>query len=48
MSEQTVAESIKFQLEFMVFMLQCDRTEEADKAFNKAIELTQQLIDEGK
>lgn len=45
MSEQTVAEKIKFNLEFMCFMLQCGRDEEADKAYNKAMELTQELID---
>ena len=48
MSEQTVAENIKFNLEFMCFMLQCGRDEEANNAFDKAMQAVQKLIDEGK
>jgi len=48
MSEQTVAENIKFNLEFMCFMLQCGRDEKANDAFEKAMQGIQQLIDEGK
>ena len=47
-TEQTVAEKIKFNLEFMCFMLQCGRDEEANNALDKAMKGIQQLIDEGK
>ena len=47
-TEMTVAESVKFSLEFMQLMLQCGRDEMAVKGFNKAMKGIQQLIDEGK
>lgn len=48
MSEQTVAENVKFNLELMCFMLECGRNEEANNALYKAVQGVEKLIDEGK
>jgi aconitase B len=48
MSEQTVAENIKFNLELMCFMLECGRDDEANNSLYKAMQSVEKLIDEGK
>jgi hypothetical protein len=45
MAEQTIAEKIQFQLQFMGMMGMCGRAEMADKAYIKAQELTAELIE---
>ena len=39
------AAKIKFQLEFMAFMMQCGRDQEATAAFNKAMALCNEMIE---
>ena len=39
------AAKIKFQLQFMAFMMQCGRDEEATDAFNKAMALCNEMIE---
>ena len=36
--EQSLGNRLKFKLEFMIMMLNCDRTEEAGKMYNQLIE----------
>jgi hypothetical protein len=36
--EQTTGNRLKFKLEFMIMMLNCDRTEEAGKMYDQLIE----------
>lgn len=45
--ERTTAEVLQFRLQFMAVMLMAGRTEEADAAYQQALELAQQLIDNG-
>ena len=45
--EQTTAEVLQFRLQFMAVMLMAGRTEEADTAYQQALELVQDLIDAG-
>lgn len=45
--EPTLAEQLLFRLQFMVMMIECGRDKEANESFQKAQELTQQLIDAG-
>lgn len=40
---KTLKERIKFQLEFMLFMLQVDRMDEANSAWANALELIDQI-----
>ena len=45
MAEQTIAEKIQFQLQFMGIMKMCGRADAADTAYVKAQELTAELIE---
>lgn len=45
MAEQTIAEKIQFQLQFMGIMKMCGRDDAADTAYVKAQELTAELIE---
>ena len=36
--KQSTGNRLKFKLEFMIMMLNCDRTEEAGKMYNQLIE----------
>lgn len=46
-TEQTTAQNLQFQLQFMGYMAMAGREEERDNAYVKAQELAQKLIDEG-
>ena len=46
-NNQTTAQQLQFQLQFMGFMSMAGRQEEADTAYVKAQTLTQTLIDQG-
>ena len=43
--EQSAASKIKFQLQFMAFMMQCGRDEEAQNAFEKAMGFCDEMIE---
>lgn len=45
--QRTTAEQLEFSLQFMAVMLVAGRTEEADTAYQRALELVQELIDAG-
>lgn len=45
--ERTTAEVLQFRLQFMAVMMMAGRTEEADTAYQQALELVQELIDAG-
>jgi len=46
-AEPTLAQQVLFRLQLMGFMMSCGREDEANKSFQKAQELAQQLIDAG-
>tara|TARA_R110000824_G_scaffold217366_1_gene403873 strand:- start:80 stop:241 length:162 start_codon:yes stop_codon:yes gene_type:complete len=46
-TEQTPAESLLFQLQFMGLMMMSGRQDDADAAYQKAQKLAQQLVDAG-
>jgi len=46
MTDQTNAAAAKFQVEFAILMLNVGRTEEANKAFQTALKLLAELIEE--
>ena len=46
-TEQTPAQSLLFQLQFMGMMMMSGRQDEADAAYVKAQKLAQQLVDAG-
>ena len=45
--DRTTAEVLQFRLQYMSVMLMAGRAEDADVAFNQALELVQDLIDAG-
>ena len=46
-TEQTTAQKIQFQLQFMGLMAMSGLAEECDRAYVKAQELVQELVDAG-
>ena len=46
-NDRTTAQVLQFRLQYMAVMMMAGRAEDADVAFNQALELVQDLIDDG-